>query len=209
MQFSCQKTNSYFVLNPLSLFIFQSPSMGDIWKQSLITGPEHNPVKSFLGRALKLDHKPKAQRNCSQILAHPMDAAAWARLIESPSTLYLLVKPKSSLRSSCWWYRRGMRNCSGSRGTLVSHPSHLLTKGNPTWGEEVTDFLAKYPIPAAVWGTNGERWTCVRPFGLICASAWLCLGSQSLPMTCKMDISLQVSFSVLPWKLRVSFCRPT
>lgn len=159
-------------------FLLQSPSLGNIWKQSLITGPEPNPVKSFLGRPLKLDHKSKAQRNCSQILAHPMDAAAWARLIESPSTLccdYLPVKPKSSLRSS-WWYRRGMRNCSGSRGTLVSHPSHLLMKGNPTWGEEVTDFLAKYPVPAAAWGTSGERWTCLALVCILSASSALRLG---------------------------------
>lgn len=52
-----------------------------------------------------------------------------------------------------------MRNCLGSGGTFASHQSHLHTRGNPTGGEEVTGFLAKYPALAAARGTSAERWT--------------------------------------------------
>lgn len=49
-------------------------------------------------------------------------------------------------------------------------------KGNPTWGEEVTDFLAKYPVPAAAWGTSGETWTCLALVYILSASSALRLG---------------------------------
>lgn len=73
---------------------------------------------------------------------------------------------------SCCWYRRGMRNCLGSGGAFSSHQSHLYTRWNPTRGEEVISFLAKYPAPAAAG--QCEWWEVVTVWHLcICGLAWL------------------------------------
>lgn len=82
--------------------------------------------------------------------------------------------------------RRGMRNCLGSDGAFLLHQSHLHTRWDPTRGEEVISFLAKYPAPAAAG--QHECWEVVTSG--ICSS-WVWLGSQGLPTTCKRDISLQ------------------
>lgn len=141
-------------------------------------------MESFLGRVLELDHKPKALQSpyCSQILAHPMGCCCLGKADTVTQHPLLWLSPCKAWEqpqqwgSSCWWYRRGMRNCLGSSGTCASHQSHLHTRGNPTRGEEVTSFLAKYPAPAAACSTSGERWTRLALVCILSTSSAFWLG---------------------------------
>lgn len=176
MQSSCQKTNFSLLLKYQIHHLLSSFTI-PFWAtsgNSLISGPEHNSAKSFLGRVLELDHKPKALWSpyCSQILAHPTDPAAWAGLRELPSSILLPVKCEQPQQwgGSCCWYRRGMSNCLGSGGAFSTHQRHLHTRWNPTRSEEVISFLAKYPAPAAA----GQRgWWEVVTSGICASLVWL------------------------------------